>query len=179
MGLLDEAGLDRVIASGCTACGARKLVIRTYVEGFFPFVAGEPVGGPRWAYDGEKFIDGIYAIECAGCAAKLFSADVCPRCHAGGGLPRALASLDGWEIPPGCDDADCGGEEIRCLAFVPARVTYEERRADKARSIAGPGEEGFHPVGAECCSCGRIIRTEAPEAPCALCKQPGPLRARP
>jgi hypothetical protein len=179
MGLLDEAGMERVIAAGCTACGGRTLVIRTYVEGLFPFVAGEPVGRPRWVYDGEKFIDGIYAVECAGCAAKLFSAEVCPRCHAEGGLSRALSRLDGWEIPGGCDDADCGGEEIRCLAFVPARVTYQGSRAETARSSVDPGEAGFHPTGAECAACGRTIRTPPADAPCPLCEAPGPLRPRP
>jgi len=179
MGLLDEAGLDRMTAAGCGACGDRKLIIRTYVEGFFPLVGGEPVGAPRWAYDGEKFIDGVYAIECAGCAAKLFSADVCPRCHAQGGLARALAALDGWPIPAGCDDADCGGEEIRCLAFVPARVTYEGKRADKARSLVDPREEGFHPVRAECTSCRRVIGPPADGESCPLCAHPGPLRPRP
>ena len=146
MGLLVEAGLDRMTAAGCGTCGERKLIIRTYVEGFFPLVGGEPVGAPRWAYDGEKFIDGVYAIECAGCAAKLFAADVCPRCHAEGGLARALAGQDGSPIPGGCDDADCGGEEIRCLAFVPARVTYDFIRSVMSRSLVDPGDDGFHPV---------------------------------
>ena len=179
MGLLDEAGLERVIAADCTACDGRALVLRTYVEGLFPLIAGEPVGRPRWAYDGEKFIDGVYTVDCAGCAAKLFSADVCPRCHAERGLSRALAAVDAWEIPKGCDDADCGGEEIRCLAFVPARVTYQGTRAEAARSSVDPGEEGFHPVRATCAACRRIIRAQAPDAPCPLCAQPGPLRPRP
>lgn len=180
MGLLDEPGLQRLIAAGCTACGGRKLLFRTYVEGFFPFMAGEPVGGrPRWAYDGEKFIDGVYAVACADCGAGLFSSDVCPRCHAAGGLAAALAALNTARVPPRCDDADCGGEEIRYLAFVPARVAYEGQRAEAARTSTEPHEEGFHGVASQCVSCGRATPTQRDPQRCPLCDGPGPLRVRP
>src|SRR5579871_1508933 len=106
MGLLDEPGLDRLIAAGCTACGHRTLVFRTYVDGYFPFAGGEPIGGPRWAYDGEKFVDGVYAVDCAACGAKVFSSEVCPRCHRDSGLSRALTTLNSWPVPAGCDDPD-------------------------------------------------------------------------
>ncbi len=178
MGLLDEPGLDRLIAAGCTACAGRTLVFRTYVDGIFPFIGGEPIGGPQWAYDGEKFVDGVYAVECAGCRAVLFSAEICPRCHAEGGLSRALTTLNQRPVPAGCDDTDCGGEEIRYLAFVPARVTYEGRRADKPRTFVEPHEEGFHGVLAKCRSCGTVCGKQ-PDDRCPLCDAPGPLRARP
>lgn len=176
MGLLDEPGLDRLIAAGC-ACGSQTLLFRTYVDGVFPFVAGEPVGRVTWAYDGEKFVDGVYDVSCAACGAHLFSADVCPRCHAPGGLARALETPNGLPVPPACADADCGGEEIRYEAFVPARVSYEQGRADKARSATEPHDDGFHGVRATCRACGAIALQRADG--CPLCEAPGPLRVRP
>ena len=44
MGLLDEPGLDRLVTSGCAACGSHKLTFRTYVDGRLPIIGGEPVG---------------------------------------------------------------------------------------------------------------------------------------
>jgi hypothetical protein len=178
MGLLDEPGLDRLIAAGC-ACGSQTLLFRTYVDGLFPFVAGEPVGRVTWAYDGEKFVDGVYAVTCATCAASLFSADVCPRCHAPGGLARALDTANGWPVPSACADADCGGEEIRYLAFVPASVTYDGGRAEKARSATEPHDQGFHGLRAECRACGQTVAQRTDAQGCPLCEAPGPLRARP
>ncbi|HVY38333.1 MAG TPA: hypothetical protein VHM31_10360 [Polyangia bacterium] len=178
MGLLDEAGLDRLIAAGC-ACGSQTLLFRTYVDGVFPFVAGEPVGRVTWAYDGEKFVDGVYDVSCAACSTRLFSADVCPRCHAPGGLARALETPNGLAVPPACADPDCGGEEIRYEAFVPARVSYEQGRADKARSATEPHDDGFHGVRATCRACGAIALQRGAADGCPLCEAPGPLRARP
>lgn len=178
MGLLDEPGLDRLIAAGC-ACGGQTLLFRTYVDGVFPFVAGEPVGRVTWAYDGEKFVDGVFEVACAACGVRLFSADVCPRCHASGGLARALGTPNGLAVPLACADADCGGEEIRYLAFVPARVTYEHGRADKARSATEPQDDGFHGVRATCRACGAIAAERAQGEACPLCEGVGPLRARP
>ena len=178
MGLLDEPGLDRLIGAGC-ACGSHTLLFRTYVDGLFPFLGGEPVGRVTWAYDGEKFVDGVYAVECARCAASLFAADVCPRCHAPGGLSRALETPNAWPVPAACAVADCGGEEIRYLAFVPARVTYEGHHADKARTATEPHDAGFHGVRADCRSCRQTIDQLTDAGPCPLCAAPGPLRARP
>ena len=87
MGLLDEPGLNRLIEGGCPQCGSRKLQFCTYVDGRLPFMGAEPVGRVTWIYDGEKFVDGVYQATCGDCAHVLFSADVCPRCHA----PRACS----------------------------------------------------------------------------------------
>jgi hypothetical protein len=179
MGLLTEAELDRLVEAGCTACGGHRLTFRTYVDGTFPFLAGEPVGRVSWGYDGEKFVDGVYAVGCAGCGAALFAADVCPRCHAPGGLATALSASNGWPIPSGCADPDCGGEEIRYAAFVPARVDYEGRRAERARSAVEPSDPGFHGVRAECRACRQVIAARTDDDGCPLCEGPGPLRARP
>src|SRR5580698_6639360 len=89
MGLLDETGLEQLVGAGCRACGSTKLVFHTYVDGVIPFMAAEPVGRVTWIYDGEKFVDGVYAVACAACGKRAFEADLCPRCHAPGGLARA------------------------------------------------------------------------------------------
>jgi len=174
MGLLDEAGLDRLVAAGCAACGSGKLLFRTYVDGAVPMVAGEPVGRIGWLYDGEKFVDGVYEARCGQCDAPRFSAEVCPRCHVPGGLARALATPNDWPVPLACPS--CDDEEIRYVAFVPARVAFEGARAEKARDLALPHDTGFHGVRVDCRSCGPVAaRTDV----CPLCLGPGPLRARP
>jgi len=177
MGQLDEAALDRLVAAGCGACGGTTLTFETYVDGLIPFLGGEPVGRVTWAYDGEKFLDGVYAVTCAGCRQRLFDSDLCPRCHAPGGLARALGRPNQWAVPAACADPECGCEEIRYLAFLPARVSYQGKRADEARSSTEPHDDGFHGVRAECRACRRTIaeRTDS----CPLCASPGPLRARP
>jgi len=174
MGSLDEAGLDRLVATGCPKCGGRALGFRTYVDAALPLMGGEPVGTLTWVYDGEKFVDGVFEVACAGCKAVIFSADVCPRCHAQGGLARALGTPNAWPAPtscPGCDD-----EEVRLVAFVPARVMHDGQRAEKARTTTELHEPGFHAFRIDCRDCGTVAeRTDA----CPLCDAPPPLRARP
>jgi hypothetical protein len=174
MGLLDEPGLDRLLAAGCPKCGGRELTFRTYVDGLLSLLAGEPTGRLTWVYDGEKFVDGVYDVRCAACAEIIFSAEVCPRCHAPGGLPRALATPNLWPVPARCPG--CDGEEVRYIAFVPARVAYQGQRAEKARSSTELHEEGFHGARIDCRDCGTVAElTEH----CPLCEAPGPLRVRP
>src|SRR5450432_4257913 len=139
MGLLDEPGLDRLVAAGCPKCGAHELTFRTYVDGLLPLLGGEPTGRMTWVYDGEKFVDGVYEIVWAAC--------------------------------PGCD-----GEEVRYIAFVPARVAYQGKRAEKARSSTELHEPGFHGARVDCRDCGTVAELTDR---CPLCDAPGPLRARP
>jgi hypothetical protein len=143
-----------------------------------PFVDGEPVGRVGWIYDGEKFVDGVYAVDCATCGAAVFSADVCPRCHHPGGLEIALSTPNRWPVPGGCPDPECGGEEIRYAAFVPARVDYEGRRAERARTAVEPSDPGFHGFRAECRACGQSLAARDEAEGCPLCEASGPLRAR-
>ena len=89
MGLLDEPGLDRLLEIGCPKCGAHRLTFTSYVDGMLPIMGREPVGKMTWVYDGEKFVDGVYEVACAQCKETLFAAELCPRCHAPGGLARA------------------------------------------------------------------------------------------
>jgi hypothetical protein len=174
MGLLDEDGLDRLVAAGCAACGAKKLVFLTIVDGSLPLMGGEPVGSITWAYDGEKFVDGVYRISCGDCQRVLFEAGECPRCHAAGGLEIALHSANRWPVPIACPM--CGEEEVTYRALLPARVVYEDRRADKARTTTEPHDDGFHGYRVDCRDCGTV--SELVES-CPLCAAPGPLRARP
>jgi hypothetical protein len=174
VGLLDEPGLDRLLERGCTKCGGRKLAFASYVDGLQPILGGEPVGKLTWVYDGEKFVDGIYEVVCAQCKASLFAADVCPRCHAPEGLTRALATPNRWPVPPACPS--CDDEQLRYVALVPARVVYEDKRAEKARTATEMHEDGFHGYRADCRDCGTVAElTDA----CPLCAGPAPLRARP
>jgi hypothetical protein len=174
MGLLDEPGLDRLIGAGCLTCGARALTFRSYVDGLLPLMGGEPTGGLTWIYDGEKFVDGVYEVSCADCKAIAFAAHVCPRCHAAGGLARALGTPNRWPVPAACPS--CDGEEIRYVAFVPARVVYQGQRADKARTSTELHENGFHGARALCRDCGTVAEVTDR---CPLCDAAGPLRPRP
>jgi hypothetical protein len=174
MGLLDEPGLERLVAAGCGHCGSAKLAFRSYLDGRLPIVAGEPVGPMVWLYDGEKFVDGVFEVTCAACKQALFRADVCPRCHAAGGLARALGAPNAWPVLLACPG--CDGEELGYVAFVPARVGYEGKRAEKARTSTELHEDGFHGFRVDCRTCGTVAElTDA----CPLCGGPGPLRARP
>src|SRR3954468_22895110 len=123
MGLLDEPGLERLIAAGCVKCGSAKLVFASYVDGLVQMVGAEPISRVAWVYDGEKFIDGVYEVSCAACKDVVFAAKVCPRCHAADGLARALGPPNRWPVPATCPS--CDGEELLYIAFLPARVDYE------------------------------------------------------
>jgi hypothetical protein len=174
MGLLDEAGLAALVADGCKACGGKKLAFRSYIDARVPLLGGEPVGAFVWVHDGEKFVDGVFEVACADCKASVFSADVCPRCHAEGGLAVALAATNGWPVPRECPG--CGGDELFYRALVPARTTHEGKRAEKPRTTTEMHDPGFHGLRADCGDCGTIAeRVDS----CPLCHAPAPLRERP
>ena len=174
MGFLDEPGLDRLLEIGCPKCGAHRLTFTSYVDGMLPIMGSEPVGKMTWVYDGEKFVDGVYEVACPQCKEIVFAADPCPRCHAPGGLARALATPNRWPVPPRCPS--CDDDQLRYVAFVPVRVVYEGKRAEKARSSTELHENGFHGYRADCRDCGTVAEQTAA---CPLCDAPAPLRARP
>jgi hypothetical protein len=105
---------------------------RAYLDCRLPLLGGEPVGALTWVYDGERFVDGVFDVSCAGCKQTVWRDDDCPRCHAVGALAGALAASNSWPVPAACPR--CDREEVRYLAMVPARVVYEGKRADKART---------------------------------------------
>jgi hypothetical protein len=174
MGLLDEPGLERLIAVGCSKCGSHKLGFRMYVDGLLPIMGAEPIGRIKWVYDGEKFVDGVYEVTCSECQEVIFAADVCTRCHAPEGLARALTTQNDWPVPDRCPG--CDGEELRYIAFLPAHVTYEGKRAEKAKSSVELYDDGFHGYRVDCRICGTVAELTDN---CPLCHAPGPLRPRP
>jgi len=174
MGKLTKPLLDELLDAGCNSCNATRLIFSTYVDARLPLLAGEPVGALGWAYDGEAFLDGVYEVACGSCKEIVFSDSDCPRCHGQGGLARALAATNTFEVLTACPR--CGGQELRYQAMVPARVACVGKRTEKARSSVELLDRGFHGAGAECRECGVVA--ELPHDQCPLCDAKGPLRAR-
>ncbi len=174
MGILTEPALDELVAHGCPACKSNRLQFRTYVDGRLPVMGGEPVGTIVWQYDGEKFVDGVFEVVCADCKHALLQSDQCPRCHAPGALPKILAATNHWPVPNACPG--CDADEIRYLAMLPARVIYEGKRAEKARTSTELHEPGFHGYRVDCVDCGTVAELVDR---CPLCEAPAPLRPRP
>jgi rubrerythrin len=174
LGTFTVAGLEALLATGCHACAATALRFRAYVDAGVPMMAAEPVGKLYWAYDGEKFVDGVFEVRCVGCGVAIFEADVCPRCHAPGGLATALETENAYPAPSACPS--CQGQEVRLIAFVPAKVVYEGKRAQKAQTAVEPHDPGFHGYRVDCKTCGTVA---ALEGLCPLCGSTGALRKRP
>lgn len=174
MGALSEPGLDELVAAGCPACQSQRLQFRTYVDGRLPVMGGEPVGGITWVYDGEKFVDGVFEVTCADCKQVVLADDRCPRCHAAGALPRILSTENRFAVPAECPS--CQADEVRLVAMIPARVVYEGKRAEKARTSTELHEPGFHGYRVECVDCGPVAELSDR---CPLCDAPAPLRPRP
>ena len=179
MGLLDEPGLDRLIAAGC-ACGSQTLLFRTYVDGVFPFVAAEPVGRVTWAYDGERFVDGVYRRHVRGLRRDpVFGGRVpaVPRARRSG-TRAGHAQRVGRAARVRRPGLRRGGDQVRRLR-PGARHATSSGRADKARTATEPHDDGFHGLRATCRGCGAVAVERTDAGPCPLCEAPGPLRARP
>jgi hypothetical protein len=161
---LTEEAFTALVDAGCPGCGSKKLIIEALVAQWLPLLGGEPYGSPSWGYKGEDLVRGAYRIACDGCKRELFTASECPRCGAAGGIARALELENAFPLPKVC--ASCGSEQMRATAFVPARVVYEGRRANKAHACAAPEEAGFHAIRVECKSCHRAAE---PNGGCAIC----------
>ena len=140
MGLLDEPGLDRLLDTGLRKVPRAQADVRTYVDGWLPIMGGEPVGRLTWVYDGEKFIDGVYEVACAGVQGEPVRGrrlSALPRrgrpAGARSGRPIAGRSR---RACPSCDD-----EQLRYIAFVPARVIVrrQARRQGAQRDRAARG----------------------------------------
>ena len=171
MGALSQAGFEELVNAGCT-CGGRLLEIRSYIDRSLVVMAAEPNNEGRWAHDGEKFVDGTYRIACATCAKVVFESDICPRCNAAGGLPRALGETSRLTVPKRCPQ--CNELELMALAFVPAVARYGGE-APKPKQLVDFGDAGYHVVAFACAGCDKAVVAEG----CPLCAAPGPLRARP
>ena len=172
MGALSQARFEELVNAGCT-CGGRLLEIRSYIDRSLVVMAAEPNNEGRWAHDGEKFVDGTYRIECASCHHVVFEHPDCPRCHAAGGLAKALADISRLQIPKRCPG--CNELELLAIALVAAKAKYGGGERPKPVPLAEFGEAGHHTVAFACESCDAATVTQK----CPLCDAPGPLRPRP
>jgi hypothetical protein len=173
MGQLDQPGFEAALRAGCTSCGGSVLEISSFIDRSIAVMLADPNGPGRWAHDGEKFVDGTYRIACAACHATVFSSDACPRCHAPGGLARALAEPSRLAIPKRCPT--CNELELLAVALVPAIARAGAGETPKPKPLAEFGEPGYHVVAFACEACEHATVADG----CPLCGAPGPLRARP
>jgi hypothetical protein len=103
----------------------------------------------------------------------VFADDACPRCHAAGGLARALGEPSRLTVPRRC--ASCNETEIIAVALIAASVRYSGGAAALPRPLGDLGDAGYHVVAYACESCDAAVVAPA----CPLCDGPGPLRPRP
>ena len=162
---LTEEAFTAIVDAGCPDCRDKRLLLETIVTQDLPLHGGEIFGAPSWAYKGEELVRGTYRIACVGCKRELFAATACPLCSEDDGVARALSTETGMPLPAAC--AGCGSELVTATAWVPARVTYEGKRANKARAEAAPEDAGFHAIRVRCKQCGHV---EARREPCPLCR---------
>ena len=117
-----------------------------------------------WAYKGEDLVRGTFRIECAECSRELYTSAECPRCDAQDVLERVLEQENALPLPVAC--TSCGSELVTATAFVPARVVYAGKRAEKARTDTAPEDPGFHAFRFECKSCRNTVEQKSP---CPVC----------
>jgi RNA polymerase subunit RPABC4/transcription elongation factor Spt4 len=173
MGQLDESRFDSAVRAGCPACGNVALELASFLDRRLSLMLGDPNDDGRWVHDGEKFIDGTYQIACARCAHVVFQDDACPRCHATGGLARALGEVSRLAVPKRCPA--CQELELIALALIPATTRTGTGGPPAPKPVRELGEPGYHVVAYACESCDAAV--VAPT--CPLCDAPGPLRPRP
>lgn len=173
MGALDEKSFEAIVGAGCPTCNSAKVEIKSFIDRRLLMMLADPNDPGRWVHDGEKFVDGTYSIACAACANVLFETADCPRCHAAGGLAKALTETSRLPIPRRCPS--CNELELLALALVPASARYGSGETPKPKPLVEYGEPGHHVVAFACESCDAAVVTQK----CPLCDAPGPLRARP
>jgi hypothetical protein len=173
MGALDENAFEAAVQAGCPACGGRTMEISSFIDRRLALMLADPNDAGRWVHDGEKFVDGTYRIACASCRHVVFEHADCPRCHAAGGLARALAEPSRLAVPKRCPS--CNELELLAIALVAATARYGGGERPKPVPRAEFGEPGYHVVAFACEACDAATVTQA----CPLCDAPGPLRPRP
>jgi len=161
---LSEADFTVIADAGCDTCGGKTLAVESLVSQKLTLLGGEPYGTPVWGYKGEELVQGTYRITCDGCKKDLYVSSVCPLCESEGGVERALAQENQFPLPETC--ASCGHDMLTALAYVPATVTYEGKRAAKARTTTAPEDPGFHASRVECKECHTVLQRKNP---CPLC----------
>ncbi len=174
MGQLDEKKFEAAIAA-CGRCGnaTKAFEIASYIDRQVSVMLGEPNDDGRWTHDGEKFIDGVYRVQCLSCRHDAFATDDCPRCHREHGLTDALGVMSRLAVPKRCPTCKC--TELTVTGFGPAVVRTGEGRQASPVPTALFGEAGFHVAHVMCDGCDWVALAEG----CPLCGGPGPLRDRP
>lgn len=160
---LTEESFTALVDAGCPACPSKRLAIEALVVQRLPLLDGEPYGAPSWGYKGEDLVRGTFRISCRECQRELFAVTDCPRCGAADGVARAMEEENAAPLPTACA---CGSKLLTALAYVPAEVEYEGKRANKARTQTAPEDPGFHTLRVECKECGKVAELRAP---CPLC----------
>jgi hypothetical protein len=171
MGHLDEQSFAQAIAS-CAACGGRAFEIASYIDRQQSLMLGDPNDDGRWSHDGEKFIDGVYRIRCAGCGAEPYASDDCPRCHRADMVAAALAGMSRLPAPNRCPS--CASTEVTVTGFAPATVRTGAGKMSPS-PVALHGDAGFHIAVVMCDGCDWVAVADG----CPICGAPEPLRPRP
>jgi uncharacterized membrane protein len=173
MGQLTEAAFAKAIAP-CASCGATAFEVCSYIDRSVAVMLGDPNDDGKWAHDGEKFVDGTFAVTCVGCKKTSFASNDCPRCHAADTLTSTRSSSSNMHIPKRCPQ--CNGMEVTVTGFAPASVTTGGGgRLPTPTPLALVGDAGFHAAIIMCDECEWVAVADG----CPLCKAPGPLRKRP
>lgn len=172
MGYLDEKAFDAAIA-GCKTCDRKAFEVSTYIDRKYSLMLADPNDGGTWAHDGEKFIDGIFQIQCLGCKTDAFATADCPRCHRTNGLADVLATMTRLTVPQRCPS--CRGTETSIVGFARASVLVGEGRPAQPKPATTFGDPGFHVIAVACDSCDWAQVAEG----CPLCGNRAQLRQRP
>lgn len=167
MGNFSAADLEGLLARGCAKCSGKRFEFRTYVAEVLPVQGGEPVGKPKWAYDGEAFVEGVFQVKCSDCESSEFASPACPHCGADDGLARALESENRLPAPEECPA--CGASDLSFFALVPADVSWRDGRSEKAKTETAPEDPGFHGFRADCRACRKSTKLDSG---CPLCGNP-------
>jgi ssDNA-binding Zn-finger/Zn-ribbon topoisomerase 1 len=173
MGALSQERFDELVNGGCPSCNGRLLEIRSVIDRSLVMMAGTPNDAGRWAHDGEKFVDGTYAIKCTSCAHVVFESDMCPRCNADGALGTAVNSENRFVVPKRCPT--CKELELLAIAMVPAVARYGAGETPKPKPLVEFGDAGYHLVAYACHACDQAKVADG----CPLCGSMAPLRPRP
>ena len=173
MGALSQARFDELVNGGCSKCGHRTLEIRSIIDRSLVYMAGTPNDAGRWVHDGEKFVDGTYAIKCTACSHVVFESDMCPRCNADGALGTAVNSESRFNVPKRCPT--CNELELLAVARVPAIARYGSGETPKPKPLVEFGDPGYHVVAYACHACDQAKVVDG----CPLCGSMAPLRPRP
>jgi hypothetical protein len=167
---LEKQAFDQMIAAGC-ACGRKDLKVKALATGRLDTLGGDPVSPVIWTY--ETLHDRVYRIECAECAAALFSRDDCPLCQAKGGLGRALEAQNGLQPLAKCPR--CEYEELTLTVETRLRVETVLGRISRRVAEAESHEPGFHVVEMQCRSCEEVVARSG-DARCVMCGRSSLLR---